>query len=389
MFLFICFFEAAAGYPSGGEIKIGLWCEFLPYSRVNHYIEMLGGRDIILILHIGPADIGDPELVSLLQKAEEMGVEVRAWLLLPYEEELYFCEDTLDDTENFVRNFTDWVKREKIGIKWIVFDCEPTPSTGREFFKYVREKDIVSFINHLKKNKDAESFKRSVYRMNEIIDRLHREGFLVAGTSNRMILEGLYFKNITLQDSLNVPFTMLDWDELSFLVYRYKASQIDYLGMAKRYSQIAKKYFGDRGVLDIGLIGDNRKIPENEKRMSLFGGEEKFADLLVGIEDPAELAEILDIAGKNGLSRINIYSLDGMAVSEYPPEAWFDGDVPPGKKYFTHISSIKAGLANASLQLIYNVLVVKQESVEEEFGVRAEKRYNPPEKSKSRIRLRR
>jgi len=370
-------------------MKIGLWCEFLPYSEVKNYIEALGKRDIALILHIGPADIGDPDLVSLLRKAEEHGVDVRAWCLLPYEEDLYFCEDTLDNTENFAKDFADWVKRDGIGIKWVVFDCEPTPSTGREFFKYVRDKDIASFIRHLKNNKDERRFKRSVYRMNRIIGRLHKEGFFVAGTSNRMILEGLYFGNITLQDSLNVPFTMLDWDEVSFLVYRYKASQVDYLGMVKRYALLAKKYFGDKGVLDIGLIGDNRKIPENEKRMDLFGGEKKFTDLLIGIDNPLELAEIVDIIGKNGLSRVNVYSLDGIGVSEYSLTAWFENDISPGKRYFTYIASVKAGLINASLQLIYNVLVGKQESTEEEFGARRKKEYNPPGKSESRLQYRR
>ncbi|MBN2189625.1 MAG: hypothetical protein JW728_00245 [Candidatus Aureabacteria bacterium] len=385
VFLWSVLFGAGPVFSSGNGVKIGLWCEFLPYSRVKDYIRDMGEQDITLILHIGPSDIGNPDLVSLLKKAEQCHVDVRAWFLLPYEEDLYFCEDTLDNTEDFVNDFIDWVKRDGIGIKWVVFDCEPTPSTGREFFRYVREKDIVSFIGHLKKNKNEKRFKRSVHRMNKIIGRLHKEGFFVAGTSNRMILEGLYFRNISLQDSLNVPFTMLDWDELSFLVYRYKASQIDYLGMVKRYAKIAKKYFGGKGVLDIGLIGDNRKIPENEKRMDLFGGEKKFTDLLIGIDNPLELAEIVDIIKKNGLSRVNVYSLDGIAVSGYSLAAWFENDVPPDKRYFTHIASIKAGLTNASLQLIYNVLVGKQESIEEEFGMSRQKEYNPPGKNKSRL----
>ena len=378
--------------PSGvqcREIKICVWCEFLPYEIVENYLEELREKDISLILHIGPSDIGSPALLKLLYKAEKCGVDVRAWFLLPYDEDLYFCEDTLDQTENFVRDFVKWAKDESLNIKWVVFDCEPTPTTGKEFLKYVREKDIMSFITHLRKNKNEQKFRQSIKRMSSLIDYLHKEGYFVAGTSNRMVIEGLYFKNVTLQDSLNIPFTMLDWDEVSFLAYRYKASRADYIGMVKRYTMLAKKYFGEKGVLDIGLVGDNRLLEENKERMRIFDGKEAFMDFLIGMKYPRDLTEIMDVIKKSGLFRVNIYSLDGMLVSDYPVSAWLEQEKNNGKTYFTPLSSLKAGFTNASLQLLYNVLVVKDDDLEKEYN----KIYRPkncsPGNKKSRLELKR
>ncbi len=378
--------------PSGvqcREMKVCVWCEFLPYEVVENYIEELSEKDISLILHIGPSDIGSPNLLKLLYKAEQHGVNVRAWFLLPYDEDLYFCEDTLDQTENFVRDFVKWAKDESLNIKWVVFDCEPTPTTGKEFLKYVREKDLMSFVAHLRENKNEQNFKQSIKRMSLLIGYLHKEGYFVAGTSNRMILEGLYFKNVTLQDSLNIPFTMLDWDEVSFLAYRYKASRSDYIGMVKRYTILAKKYFGEKAALDIGLVGDNRLIKENEERMRIFDGKEEFMDFLVGMNYPRDLIETMDVIKKSGLFRVNIYSLDGMLVSDYPVSAWVEQEKNNGKTYFTPWSSFKSGFTNASLQLLYNVLVVKDNDLEKEYNESNMTKYRPPGIGKSRLELKR
>lgn len=356
-----------SSYVYSQDVKLCVWCEFMPYDEVDRYIDFLKKENISLILHISPSDIGNKSLLKVLRKAKEEGVEVRAWFLLPYDKGLYVSEDTVDKFQEFVKKFIKWEKTENLNIKWLVFDCEPTPAQGKELFKYVRENDFVSFIKHLRKNKDPDRFRQTVDRMSQLIDYLHREGYSIAGASNRMLLEGLHSRNITIQSSLRVPFTMLDWDEVSFFVYRYKASQNSYVAMIKRYSVLVKKRFGEKGLLDVGLIGDNRLIPENKRRMELFGGEEEFSAFLVGIDDPKDLGEIIDVIRKYGLYRTNIYSLDGIHVSDYSPDVWLQMQEDNGKEYFTPVTSPKVGLVNSFLQFLYKIFVGRDRTLEKEY----------------------
>jgi hypothetical protein len=351
--------------------QIAIWCEFEPYESVQNHLPALAERQIDLYLHVSPADIGNKELLALLREAESRGVEVMAWLLLPYDEHLYVGEWTLEATRKFALEFADWIKRERLALRWIIFDCEPAPQLGKAMYEQVRRRSVRGLASYLREQKDAARFADSVRALNALIGDLHAQGFQVLGSCNRVILDGLRYGNVTWQDAFNVPFSMIQWDRVSFISYRYQASRRYYLAMVRRYSTLAVRYFGDRAGIDIGLIGDNRRIPENLERMRMFGGGDRFMSYLDGIQFPRELSAAIATARQAGVRYVNLYSLDGTLHANAPVAAWLrcaddpvDLDLEVGP---TPVGSVKAGLTGYLLNSMFR-LFIRQEPLPEPSG---------------------
>lgn len=341
--------------------KISIWCEFEPYESVRRHLPALAKRDIDLFLHVGPGDIGNPELGALLREAERLGVEVMAWLLLPYDQHLYVGEWTIDATRKFAGDWVAWVKRESLPQRWIMFDCEPAPEIGKNMFEQLQRVSPRGLATYLRSQKDGARFRESVRALNALIDELHAEGFFVFGSCNRIILDGLRHGNVTWQDALNIPFSMVNWDRVSFISYRYQASRRYYLAMVRRYSTLAVRHFGDRAGIDVGLIGDNRQIPENLERMKIFGGSEKFLSYLDGFQSPREMSAVVAVAREAGIRHVNLYALDGAFHSNASLEQWLDSASAPVDMEVevgpTPVGSVKAGLTGYLLNSLFRAFI--------------------------------
>jgi hypothetical protein len=341
--------------------KISIWCEFEPYESVRKYLPALAERKIDLFLHVSPNDIGKPELAALLREARERGIEVMAWLLLPYEKHLYVGEWTLASTRQFALDLASWIQREQLGVRWIIFDCEPAPEIGKNMYEKVCQHSFRGLTAYVQKQTDAANFAESIRALNSLIGELHARGFQVLGSCNRVILDGLRYGNVTWQDAFNVPFSMIHWDRVSFIAYRYQASRRYYLAMVRRYSTLAVRYFGERAGIDVGLIGDNRHIPENIKRMEIFGGGEHFMSYLDGMQSTHEMSAIIATAREAGLRYVNLYSLDGALQSPRSVVEWLDcaraAINTPTEVGPTPVGSVKAGLTGFVLNGLFRVFI--------------------------------
>lgn len=341
--------------------NIAIWCEFEPYDSVRRHLPVLAERKVALYLHVGPDDIGRANLLRLLREADVRGVEVFAWLLLPYDQHLYVGEWTIGATRKLALDFAAWANRERLGVRWIIFDCEPAPQIGKEMYEQVRQVSPRGLAAYLRDQKDPTHFAESAQKLNALIEELHGQGYRVMGSCNRVILDGLRYGNVTWQDAFNIPFSMVNWDRASFISYRYTASRRYYLAMVRRYSTLAVRYFGDRAGIDVGLIGDNRRIPENLKRMELFGGGTHFMSYLDGIQSTREMSAVIATAREAGIRYVNLYSLDGALRSKSSVSEWLactdaplDLQVEVGP---TPVGSVKAGLTGFVLNKLFRVFV--------------------------------
>ena len=361
---------AAAGCrtpPHAGEpprAKLAIWCEFMPYRDVLPALPILARYDCDLLLHVGPDDVGSPDLAELCREARRQNVTVAAWFLLPYDEHLYVGEETVEQTRELSMRFTAWSQRDDLGVKWLVFDCEPSPILGKRLFEIVRRGRIRELARTLREERDADRFADSVRSLNALIDELHAGGMLVMGAGNRAFLDFLRHDNTTVQDALNAPFSMIRWDRTSFITYRYKASQPQYVAMVNRYAELAHRYFGDRAALDLGLLGDQRGIPEHRERAELFGGGEAFIDYLDGMRSVRDLEEATGVALGRGVRHINLYSLEGAIGSVAGLERWLraasGSERVTGWAAWTPYSSVKIGLQGALLDQLFRGMVTRE-----------------------------
>jgi hypothetical protein len=316
----------AASVPAratpGGSAHFSIWCEFMPYRDVLKTLPTLGRYRCDLLLHVGRGDIGSPDLARVYRDAEANGVEVVAWFLLPYNEHLYVGEDSMESTRALALDFTDWAKREGLPARQVVFDCEPSPLLGRRLFAEARRYSLFGLAHELRDEMNPDDFAGSVKSLNGLIDELRARDVKVMGAANRVFLDFLDRGNTSVQDALNAPFTMIQWDRASFITYRYKAPQRAYIAMVNRYATLSRRFFGDRAALDLGLLGDQRDMPEHLKRAELFGGGGSFTDYLDGMRSIYDLQEAVSVVLARGVQNINLYSLDGAVGSVAGLERW-------------------------------------------------------------------
>ncbi len=330
----------------------------MPYHKVEKTLPVLSRYQCELLLHVGRKDIGNPELVHLCRAAASNGVAVSAWFLLSYEEHLYVGEETVGPMRDLSLRFADWAKQENLDIKWFVFDCEPSPILGRRLFAAVRHGNVVALARALREEKNPRQFSKSVEQLNGLIEDLHGRGIKVMGSANRVFLDFYRYGNTGVQDSLNAPFTMVHWDRVSFITYRYRASQVEYVAMINRYATLAHRYFGDKAALDVGLLGDQRAMPEHRRRAKLFGGGNYFISYLDGLRSVHDLAEVTGVSTACGLTRINLYSLDGAVNSVAGLDYWLNAaanaEPASGLERWTPWSSVRQELMGRVLNGLFS-----------------------------------
>ena len=296
--------------PAGIE-RLGMWCEFMPYAEVEGYLPALAEYDCELILHVERESFGDPDFPRLLRAAEQAGVGVDAWLLLPYEEHLYVGQASVASVRNLARRAADFFGKHHLKVRAFVFDCEPSPLLGAELFAAARRGNLKKLAGIVRRELDAEAFERDTAEINALVAELRGRGYAVDGAANRAFLDAQSRGNVALEDGLNAPVSAVGWDALSFITYRYGASALDYVAMLNRYASLARRLYGERAALDVGLLGDYDGIPENAERAALFGGEEEFMAYLRGMRSVYDLEEAVGVVLGCGVRRINV-SLDTM-----------------------------------------------------------------------------
>ena len=318
----------AAGAAEGPAVegapidRLAMWCEFLPYAEVEAQLPVLAKYDCDLILHVERESFSDPDFAKLLRAAEREGVGVDAWLLLPYREHLYVGQASVETTRELARRAADYFEEHSLAVRAFVFDCEPSPLLGRELFGAVRAKSPRQLARTLREQMDAEAFRRDTAELNGLIAELRGRGYAVDGAANRAFLDAQARGNAALEDALNAPVSGVEWDALSFITYRYMAALAHGEGACIDYATLARRLYGERAAVDVGLIGDYDGIPQNGERAALFGGGEAFYGYLRGMRSVFDLQEAVGVALGCGIRRVNLYAMDGAVTSVAGLDNW-------------------------------------------------------------------
>ena len=313
---------AAAGAAEPALERLAIWCEFMPYAAVQAELPTLAKYECDLILHVERESFADPAFAELLRAAERAGVAVDAWLLLPYAEHLYVGQASADATRALARQAADFFARENLSVRAFTFDCEPSPLLGRELYAAAQAKSLRRLAATLRDQLDPERFRRDAAALDALAAELRTRGYAVDGAANRAFLDAQARGNVALEDALNAPVSGVGWDALSFIAYRYRASQENYLALLNRYATLARRLYGARAALDVGLLGDYADIPQNAERAALFGAGDGFAAYLRGLRNAFELEEAVAVVLGCGVRRVHLYALDGAATSVAGTENW-------------------------------------------------------------------
>lgn len=258
--------------------------------------------------------IGDINMKELLNSAINEGIDTRAWILLDYPDGYWPNEDNADKFYSQAIAFMDWIDTENIPLKWIVFDMEL--SWQKTQLLSEANGEFSKILELLESNINIENFNYARQRYIELVNIAHKRGFRVMCVTYPQVLDDLADGDETIQDALDIPVTGIDWDEISFMVYRTTFNAMWSDGFTSylvySYAKSAIEYFGEKAGIDVGLVAP--PVPGD-------GGE--IPGLANGYTTPEGLLEDIGAARSAGIRSVHIWPFD--YVIQYPaPDIWVD-----------------------------------------------------------------
>jgi hypothetical protein len=297
--------------------KIAVWSEFLPYSEVRGYLPDLQRRDIAL--HVAVREPFDKMegFAELWTEAQRLGVEIRPWLLLPEADGYWFNKWNTAASQRCVEHFLSWMGERGLPVQWVTLDLEPPPEFLRTIQGKLDAANLFGAIRLLRESSRKGSIRDAQAFSTRLVEGLHARGIQVHAVTNPIVLHDVDDGRMRVQSALGTAVEGVPWDQVSFMVYRaefQKAWKAISERIVYRYALRAKKYFGDRAAIDLGEIGPVL-----------------FPEPFQGYSQPSEIQADISAAAAAGITRMNVYSLDGMTRMEGPMADKVDAWLVPAR----------------------------------------------------------
>lgn len=318
LFSFVCLVCACDG-PSashGVRVPLGVYAEFLSYADVAPELEVLSARDATLTVAVSEDRIGDAGLEQLLRDAETAAVPVRIWLVLAREDGYWPNETNVATYDAAVVRLLSWLAEDDLEADALVFDLEPAYTYSEELQATLRTSDVSAIIALARSHLDPVAFEAAGVALSATVDRVHAAGLRAECVTYPQVVDDVLDGDHDLEDALDIPVGGVAWDEIAFMVYQTAFAEAAgdgaFLGpsLVSSYAADAREHFGDRATIALGLIG--------------------HAGIFVPTGPVYEAPDVLeaDVAAAlaEGITRIELYSLDGM-VELGGPTPWLDATI--------------------------------------------------------------
>jgi hypothetical protein len=273
-----------------------VWSEFIPYMEVELKLTELKSRNLSLNLAFFEDKSSYDELAHLLQKAHDLGVEVRPWLLLSEEHGYWFNKWNFEFAKNFTQEFLAEMKKRNVQVPWLIFDLEASPDLTIILEEALSKKDFIKVLNTLKKSSEEGAISTAQQKFTLLVEALHSQDVKVMAVVSNFILHDSIHQQI--ESAFGLPVSGVPYDEIAVMAYRAEF-QKNYgrisPGIVREYARKAKARFGELASIGLGEVGHVSYPREFQ-----------------GYANPSNLHEDLLACDELGISNVSIYSLDGM-----------------------------------------------------------------------------
>ena len=292
---------------AGVNSKLAIWSEFLPYSEVEKQLPEFKEKNLSLFLAISENQDSDPlrssigtwdDFFALYKKAQDLGVEIRPWLLLDQEHDYWFNKRNFPEAQSLVFKFIDEMKKHQLNPEWLIFDMESPKGLMAETENLISKNHYIKALNEFKEFSKTGSVKEAIKNYAQLVEMLHSQNIKVHAVTTHFILNDLADDKLRIQSAWGIPISGINWDEISFMLYRaefMKERKSIGAHIVYEYAMRARRYFGDRASIDLGEVG-----------------QVTYPTPFTGYLDQKELQADLEAVDAAGISNIHIYSLDGM-----------------------------------------------------------------------------
>lgn len=121
--LWSCTSPPSFGSQTSPPVAIALWSEFSPLARVQEALPLLQKYSLGLFQAIHTENLTSPvyleELYGLLSESIRLGLDTRAWILLPPQEGYWPNEENRATFFSRTEEFLSWIKGRSLPISWI------------------------------------------------------------------------------------------------------------------------------------------------------------------------------------------------------------------------------------------------------------------------------
>jgi hypothetical protein len=272
--------ESSQALLSSPGFGVVAWEELVPggtIAELRANLGLLEGRGIVLQLHWKGENLDDAARWSLVQEARSRGIEVWPWLTLPDGT----TADNVPGAANYAStgyypnatNHVAWINKAKsLMALWrarglppttLVVDLEMRKQRLLEFDRLSRSGDLAALVQHTRAgiNRAQYSAARSAFK--SFVEYAHGQGFKVNATTLLPMIDDYVDGDDSLRQGFNVPLDdaplaagAIPWDLVSFQAQRSLYQQ-SFLGLSPYfvydYGNLARRYFGAKAGLDIGL----------------------------------------------------------------------------------------------------------------------------------------
>lgn len=311
----LCFWACSeeANVQVSRDIAVGAYSEFLTAGEVESQLDLLWRQNVSVTVAVQATEIGDEDLASLVRAMNARGVEVRLWLVLERDQGYWPNEENLDLFADEVTRLLDWLDDEGLGAEAIVYDMEP----GLAYSEQIRVLDpanLDEILALMSSHIDDDAFAASRALLTASVEEVHSRGLRAVCVTYPQVLDDFLDGDDDMQDALDIPVRDVPFDEVAFMVYQSYFALIagEWIGPAlvRTFARDAVDHYGAAAVIALGKVGS----------AGIFESEENL------YESPEILTADVAAAAAEGITRIEIYSLDGM-VELNDTDDWLDATI--------------------------------------------------------------
>jgi hypothetical protein len=300
---------ALVGCSGGGRAlrhpeRMSIWAESLPLEQIEARLTFASENRLDVNVSVVKGTVDRAYLQALCQSAEKHDVAIRLWPGLSHDSGYWPSQVNVDEFLPFVDELAGLAGEVCPRLDGFVIDME-MPIYKVDQLRAMREAGAsnIDIANWLLGGIDAAKFERARGLYQAAAARMHGLGYSFSVTTLPMNADDYGDGDETIAKALWTPIEGIDWDVVSFQIYRSlydqqfpDASGKPYTpGLVTSYAHSVVGRWGARGAVDLGTTGGGIGITH-------------------GLASAADLQGDIAAARAEGITpgHVAIYSLEGL-----------------------------------------------------------------------------
>lgn len=282
---------------------LSVWAEYLPKETIAARLAFAAEAHVAVNVAMKRGEHDRAYLRAVCAAADRNAVAIRLWPLLHERDGYWANQQNVDAYLAWVDELFAWADGDCPHLDGVVVDMEmPIDRVALLQEKRAAGENEIQIATFLHGERDDDAFERARDRFADAARRAHARGRRFSVSTLPMLVEDFADGDDGVQRALWTPITKIDWDAVSFQVYRslfdtqFPSDLGGYTpGLITTYAQAISDVFGARGGIDLGSTGTGINLPRG-----LGSAEALQADIAAAL------------AAGITIDHVAVYSLEGL-----------------------------------------------------------------------------